>query len=346
MGTLVHRQYFSCMARIVINSWGSYGDVNPYLALGVALAQRGHAPVMALPEHFRADVERVGLTLAPVGLVLDEDAPETQAMVERILDARRGGEYLYRHLILPTIRDTYHQLAAACAGADLLVSHPLGIGAPLLAEKTGIRWVSTVLAPLSFASRHEMVVPPPFPWLKQLDVLGATVPQFFAWFMRAVTESWTKPVQSFRAELGLPRGRHAIFEGQYDAPCVLAMFSTVLATPQPDWPANTVVTGQLVDDSPHGVALPDTLQTFLDDGEAPIVFTLGSAAVRHSGTFFEESIHAMHRLRRRAVFLAGADVAAKLAHTLPSHLLMLEQAPHSQLFPRAALIVHQAGVGR
>ncbi|MCC6242027.1 MAG: glycosyltransferase family 1 protein [Gemmatimonadaceae bacterium] len=333
------------MARIVINSWGSYGDVNPYLALGVALAERGHDVVMALPAHFRADVERVGLTLAPVGLVLDEQAPETQAMVERILDARRGAEYIYRRLILPTIRDTYAQLASAAAGADLLVSHPLGIGAPPLAEKTGIRWASTVLAPISFASRHEMVVPPQAPWLKGLERFGPSVPHFFGWFMRVFTERWTEPVQTFRAALGLPRGAHAIFEGQYSAPLVLAMFSRVLAAPQPDWPSNTVVTGQLVNDTPQGVELPETLRTFLSIGDAPVVFTLGSSAVRHSGTFFDESIHAMHRVGRRAVFLAGADVTARLAHTLPPHMLMIEQAPHSLLFPRAALVVHQAGVG-
>jgi len=143
----------------------------------------------------------------------------------------------------------------------------------------------------------------------------------------------------------LPPGRHAIFEGQYGAPLVLAMFSRVFAAPQPDWPGNTHITGQLVNDSAQGLALSPDLAQFLQDGEPPIVFTLGSAAVRRSGTFFDESIRAMQRLRRRAVFLAGADTVGRLAHTRPETMRMVDAAPHSLLFPRASMIVHQAGVG-
>ncbi len=333
------------MARIVINSWGSYGDVNPYLALALALAARGHTPVMALPEHFRDDVQRLGLPFHPVGLILDEQAPETPAMIAGIMHPRWGGAYIFRDLMMPTLRETYAQLKEATVGADLLISQPLGIGAPLLAETTGIRWASTVLAPLSFGSAHEMIVPPPLPALKRLEVLGPSVPRFFAWFMRQVSASWVEPMQQFRRELGLPRGRHPIFEGQFGAPLVLAMFSRVLAAPQPDWPPNTHITGQLVNDSAQGAALCTELEHFLNAGTPPVVFTLGSAAVRQSGTFFDESIRAMQRLKCRAVFLAGADTTARLARTLPDTMLMVDAAPHSLLFPRASLIVHQAGVG-
>jgi len=341
----VPSNYFPRMARIVINSWGSYGDVNPYLALGLALAARGHTPVMALPGHFREDVLRVGLDFHPVGLVLDEEDPATPAMIAGVMHPRWGGAYIYRDLMMPTLRETYAQLKAACVGADLIISQPLGIGAPLLAETTGIRWASTVLAPLSFGSAHEMIVPPPLPALKQLEILGPGVPRFFAWFMRQLSAPWAEPVQQFRRELGLPRGRHPIFEGQFGAPLVLAMFSRVLAAPQPDWPHNTSITGQLVNDSAQGAALSADLEQFLADGEPPVVFTLGSAAVRVSGTFFDESLRAMQRLKRRAVFLAGADTTARLAGSLPDTMRMVDAAPHSMLFPRASLIVHQAGVG-
>ena len=333
------------MARIVINSWGSYGDVNPYLALALALASRGHTPVMALPEHFRDDVQRLGLAFEPVGLVLDEEAPETAAMIAGIMDPRWSGAYIYRDLMMPTLRDTYAQLHTAIIGADLLISQPLGVAAPLLAETTGIRWASTVLAPLSFGSAHEMVVPPPLPALKRLEVLGPSIPRLSAWLMRRISAPWAEPTQQFRRELGLPRGRHPIFEGQYGAPLVLAMFSRALAAPQPDWPANTHITGQLVNDSAQGISLTPDLEQFLSNGEPPVVFTLGSAAVRLSGSFFDESISAMQRLKQRAVFLAGADTTARLSGSLPDSMRMLDAAPHSLLFPRASLIVHQAGVG-
>jgi rhamnosyltransferase subunit B len=333
------------MARVVINSWGSFGDLNPYLALGCALRDRGHDVRMALPSHFREHTERAGLTFVEGGLGMELDSPETIAKVEQILSSRNGARYIYRDLVMTPLRETYRALHDACDGADLLVSQMLGIAAPLLHERTGIRWVSTVLAPLSFGSGYEMVVPPPAPWIKQLESLGPGVGHFFARFMRRVSLRWTKPVAEFRKELGLPPGKHPIFEGQLEAPLVLAMFSRVLGEPQPDWPRNSHVTGQLRFDNTFGDTLDPRLRAFLDDGPAPVVFTLGSSAVHASGAFYDESIRAMTQLGARAVFLAGPETTARLAATLPASMLMLSEAPHSQLFPRAAAIVQPCGVG-
>jgi rhamnosyltransferase subunit B len=333
------------MARIVINSWGSYGDVNPYLAVALALSNRGHDVVMALPEHYREDVARLGLQFAPVGLTMDPESAAATQMVGALLDPRRGTQLLFRELMMPSLRDTYTQLRPLTDGADVVVSQPLGLAAPIIHELTGIRWVSTVLAPLSFASGYEMVVPPPLPALKRLEALGPGVAKFFAWFMRWASARWVEPVQAFRKELGLPRGRHPIFEGQLGAPLVLALYSRVLGEPQPDWPANTHVTGQPVNESAFGRALSPALEDFLNAGPPPVVFTLGSSAVRAAGDFYDESIRAITRLKQRAVFLAGAETTARLAHTLPPSMLMVDAAPHSQLFPRASVIVQQCGVG-
>ncbi|MBP6771746.1 MAG: glycosyltransferase family 1 protein [Gemmatimonadaceae bacterium] len=333
------------MARIVINSWGSYGDVNPYLALAVALSERGHEAVMALPEHFRDDVTRLGLPFHPVGRAIDLTSDEMPKLVEKLMDPRYGTTYLFRDVMMPSLRESYRQLREVTDSADMVVSQPLGFAAPLIAELTGIRWVSTVLAPLSFASGYEMSVPPPLPSLKKLEALGPWVAHVFARVMRVVSARWVEPVQQFRAELGLPRGKHPIFEGHFAAPLVLAMFSRVLATPQPDWPRNTHVTGQLVNDSAQGQSLAPRLQQFLENGEPPVVFTLGTSAVQLSGDFYDESIRAIARLNTRAVFLAGAETTARLASTLPPSMLMLDAAPHSLLMPRASVIVQQCGIG-
>ena len=330
------------MARIVISSWGSYGDLNPYLAVGLSLQRRGHDVVIAVPEHFRDDVAGTGLGFTPVGLALDRN---DRALIARICDPYTGTQYLFRDLVMPAMRRSHDELLAAVQGADLLVSAPLTLGAPIIAARTGIAWASTVLAPLSFASEYDMPVPPLAPWLKQLEMLGPWVPRFFAQAMRRVSHPWTQPVADLRAELGLPLGAHPIFEGQHSPDCVLAMFSAVLTTPQPDWPARTHVTGQAVYDATKGATLPPALEAFLAAGEAPIVFTLGSAAVEAPGTFFDESITALRLLKRRGVFLSGEVDTARLASRLPPGICAVPAAPHSLLFPHAAAIVHSCGAG-
>src|SRR4029450_6431432 len=132
------------MARIIISSWGSYGDVNPYLGLALALRARGHTPVLATPGDYRAAVEREGLQHATVGPDVE---PGDTGLVERIMHARTGTEFLLRELLAPAVERSYEQLRVAACGADLLVTHPVTFAGPGLAEATGIPWGAAVLAP-------------------------------------------------------------------------------------------------------------------------------------------------------------------------------------------------------
>jgi UDP:flavonoid glycosyltransferase YjiC (YdhE family) len=126
---------------------------------------------------------------------------------------------------------------------------------------------------------------------------------------------------------------------------VLALFSPVLAEPQPDWPRHVVVTGQCLYDAPHGAALSPELDAFLAAGDAPLVFTLGSAAVAVAGDFYVESVAAARALGRRAVLLVGRDGTAAWAGERGADVHVAAAAPHSRLFPRAAAVVQQCGVG-
>ncbi len=164
------------MARIVLTSWGSYGDVNPYIGLALALRARGHQTVLACNAYYRAAVEREGITFHPIP---PDIGPEDTRVVEQIMHPRRGPEVLLRNIVFPAVRDVHAALTRATADADLLVSHPISFTAPLLAETTGIPWVSSVLAPMSFFSRYDLPVFPAAPGLKRAERLGSCVGKLF-----------------------------------------------------------------------------------------------------------------------------------------------------------------------
>ena len=149
-----------------------------------------------------------------------------------------------------------------------------------------------------------------------------------------------------RAELGLPPGVNPMFEGQHSPGLVLALFSGLLGAPQPDWPPNTRVTGFLFYDRlEKGQGLSVELARFLDAGPPPIVFTLGTSAVMNAGNFYVESAAAAKELGRRAVLLVGLDLGNLPPGALPAGVAAFDYAPFSELFPRAAAIVHQGGAG-
>lgn len=331
--------------RIVLATFGSYGDLHPYMALALGLKERGHRVTIATCGMYREKVEGEGIGFRPIRpeMLPPEEARE---MMARVMDPRLGAATVIRDLMMPHVREQYEDLWAATEGADLLTSHVITYAAPLVGERRGMPWIGTVLQPMVFASAYDPPVSPQFPWLSPSYRLG---PGFCGAVLRAgkaALRRWAEPVAQLRAELGLPPGEHPIFEGQFSPYLNLALFSPLFGNPQPDWPPHTQVTGfPFYDRMAAGQGMPEELERFLAEGEAPIVFTLGSSAVMVAEDFYTASAAAARLLGRRAVLLAGQEGWNRLPDPLPPGVIACPYAPHSELFPRAAAIVHQGGVG-
>jgi rhamnosyltransferase subunit B len=327
-------------SRIVINCWGSYGDVYPYVGVGKALKARGHHVTLAVPRYYAPAVEREGLAARAVGPDVD---PNDQALVASVIDPVKGAERLIRDWLMPAVRQTYEELRAAAADADLLVSHPGAFAAPVLAAERKLPWVATVLAPITFCSVTDVPAISAAPRLVHLRRLGPWFGRLMVWAARHATRQWSDPVYRLREELGLPRGGNPIFEGQFSPTLNLTLFSRVMGTPQPDWPAHVVETGFVFYNAPDPLAAE--LEAFLASGPPPVVFTLGSTAVGAAGRFYEESAAAAAKIGVRAVLLTGGFAENAPRRTISRDILIVDRAPHQLLFPRGAAIVHQGGIG-
>ena len=328
--------------RVVMTSFGSYGDVYPYIGLARGLRDRGHHPVLAMPAYYREAAAREGLEFHAVRPDVD---PSDTTMLRRVMHAGSGSEFLVRQLILPALRESFADLTEAVRGADLLITHPITFAGPLIAEREQMPWISTVLAPISFFSTRDMPVFPPMPWIKRLEPIPGLARGLLG-ITRKITHRWTEPVRALRRELGLPDGADPLLEGQHSPERVLALFSRVLMEPQADWPPNVTVTGAIPYNGPDVAGpLSSELEAFLAAGPPPVVFTLGSSAVGAAGGFYEESLEAVRRLGIRAVMLIGSHPSNRPGRPAPDGVLFQEFARHSALFPRAAAVVHQGGAG-
>ncbi|HEV2117388.1 MAG TPA: glycosyltransferase [Terriglobales bacterium] len=331
------------MARILIHAFGSYGDIHPYMGLALELARRGHAPVIATSPIYRQKIESEGIAFRAIR----PDLPRIdRELMRQVFDRRKGTEFIFRHILMPNLRNSYEDLAAVAESPDVIITHPVAFAGPLLARVRGIPWISTVLAPASFMSADD---PPAFgglPFPEFVSQLGRGFHRAFYALADRMSRSWLGPYRELEAELGLKPGANPIFAGQHSPQLVLGLFSPLLAAPQPDWPPQARATGFVFfdrDEVEHPPA-PE-LEQFLKAGSAPLVFTLGSAAVQAAGNFFEESAKAARLLRQRAVLLVGKDMPRPPAELLSSDIAAFDYAPFSQLFPRAAVIVHQGGIG-
>jgi rhamnosyltransferase subunit B len=321
--------------RIVLATIGSLGDLHPLLALALELQSRGHDAIVATHECYRNKVQAAGFGFRPLRPDYD---PTDRAWNRLAMNRWTGTVYILKGL-LTALRETYDDLSNAIAGADLLISHATVLPGPLIAEKSGIPWVSVVLAPISLLSVNDPPRALPLAWMNRTMCWRPEITRAVQNLMRNITLQWCEPVRQLRRDLALGPGAHPLLEGQHSPSLSLALFSRAFAAPQPDWPESMVQTGFVFYDSETALA-PD-LEHFLDEGGRPVVFTLGSTAVIDPGTFFARSIEAVRTMGCRAVMLTGPGTALRGTQDI----FVTAYAPFERLFARAAAVVHQGGIG-
>jgi rhamnosyltransferase subunit B len=325
--------------RIVLTTLGSLGDLHPMMGLALGLQARGHDVTLATSDFYREKIERAGLTFAAIRPIASAD---DEQILRQVMDSKKGPEFLLRTLLLPHLREMYEDLLAATEAADFLLSGEIVLAAPLVAAKRQLPWAGAILAPFSLFSAHDPSVLPVLPWATQLTRAPVLVQQLLLGAAKLATRGWDAPIVALRRTLGLPPTVQPLFRDRFSPLLNLALFSRLLGGVQPDWPANTAQTGFVFyDQSQESAAVSPQLDAFLAQGPAPIVFTLGSAAVMDAGGFFEESAAAARQIGARAVLLMGKNPLPEQS----DHLLACDYAPYSQVFPRSACVVHQGGVG-
>ncbi len=334
---------------ILLVTVGTLGDLHPFIALGSALSARGAEVCLAGAEDYRAKVEAAGLAFAPVrpsfadmqrALGMDR-AAMTRRAVER-------HDFLLRELLLPHLDASYEDVEPWVRRSDLVLTSSLAFGARLAAERWCVPWIGVVLQPLMFLSAFD---PPVLPGAEifrpLLRAVGPAAAAALLDLLKRVLDRQLRPVRRLRGRLGLPAGDNPMFEGQFSQAGAIGLYSTLMGVVERDFPRPTAITGFAFFDGSSGRsdALPEDLQAFLEAGSDPVVFTLGSLIVGSPGAFYRESVAAARRLGRRSVLLVGDEGLADWAPRAAADLYVAAYVPHSLLFPRACVIVHQGGIG-
>jgi UDP:flavonoid glycosyltransferase YjiC (YdhE family) len=134
------------MAKIVLATFGSLGDLHPMIALGLELKRRGHQVTFATMDFYRDKLEMLGFAHVPMAPHLN---PDDVAVIPEMVDAQKGTEKILREIIIANVPAMYEDLLPAVEGADVLITGEVVYAAKSVVEKTGIKWVTTTLAPIS-----------------------------------------------------------------------------------------------------------------------------------------------------------------------------------------------------
>lgn len=321
---------------IVLITFGSAGDVHPFVGLGTGLKERGHRVTVVTNEFFEPVVREAGLEFSPLGT---REAYLSLVSNPDIWHPLKGFKILLKDAFLPLARPVYDLLSGLNPRETVVVSSFYSFGARVAYEKLKFPFVSVHLQPACFTSAHKPAAGMPMPawlpvWSKRM-ILN-TLEKVFIDPMVAPT------INPLLAELGLPKAQRFLSTWVHSPQKVIGLFPEWFASPQPDWPPQTELAGFYSYDRKGQKTVAKETERFLDVGEPPIIFTHGTANT-HSNQFFKESIAAAGLLGRRALLLTSHRNV--LPAQLPDGVAHCDYLPFSTVLPRAAAIVHHGGIG-
>lgn len=340
--------------RIASIAFGSRGDVQPALAVGMALQRQGHEVRMVVGSDFPEEARKCGLDATAAALDFQEML--SSELGREMFESGNGATLL---TFVRTMRRIFELhgpaliegVYRACTefGAEAVIgSYTSDIYAMAVAEKLGIPYISTTLQPAPLATRSGAAalsaLMPNRESLVNLAFHKAMVEPFVWRIMKS-------PVNRFRREvLGLPAWNNRGVQRVMRRTPILTGYSRHLVPQPSDWPDTVHTTGFWPLDSDMGFGVPDELTKFLDDGEPPVFISFGSTTKRDSPALTRLLIDAIAMSGRRAIIQSGwANVGGGEGGDdalLQDHIYHLTTyVPYRELFPRVAAVVHHSGAG-
>lgn len=316
---------------------GTQGDVQPYLALGRGLRQRGHDVVFVTGENYEQTARDAGLTFAPlqgdVRAVLDSPAVKTLIAKGRLLAIQRHASALIEDAAAAWARVTLD----ASAASDLLIA---GIGGRFIARAVARRLAVPLIEAYVVPTTPTAAFPAP--------VMPAWAGHFGGWanrisyglMERILHQSFGAAERRVLRELGMepapPRPRPAA------CPVLCGVSPRVVPRP-PDWGDHVHLTGYWFLDPPQGFTPDPQLTAFLDAGPSPICFGFGSMMIRDPQRTADMIVTALERVGTRGVLLSGWGGLSP--SQLPHSVFRAQSVPHAWLFGRVVAVVHHGGAG-
>lgn len=328
--------------KIGLQTWGSHGDIRPFVALAEGLQQAGHEVTLVLT---CVDSNAYAALASPSGVKIRVVASPVieLAEVERLGEAaaRMVNPFAQTRMLIEggflpaeqAMLDAAQQLVAEC---DLLIGHFFVYPLQIAAERAGKPYVSVLLSHVMVPSAYS-------------HPLGLPFGQGLLWRITrwALHKTASKYPNRLRASLGMAPVADVLTEVWLSPQLTLLGVSPQICERQPDWAPAIQITGFL--DMPNiklEGQLTEEAEAFLAAGEAPLYMTFGSWTPRdiaHQRDNLRLLTEAARLSGRRAI-IQTPDAAACGFHS-DAQILYVSASPHHLIFPRCAAVVHHGGAG-
>lgn len=321
---------------ITILTYGSRGDVQPFLPLSLRLLEAGHSVKLAAPLRFKNLVEEQGIDFVPL-------SGDPEDLSRRLNNAGHNFVKLLRELMDHAIEigaDVWRETEAACQDADVILhTFTHAVGAHTLAREKGIPDIHIQTFPMFTPTG---------------DYPNITWPDWGIPFLNRFTHAAAAKSTWWTSQLGFERVRRRAglakrklywpFESDPLRPLtpILCAWSPSVLSRASDWPPSVHVTGYFFLAENQTYQPPAELLSFLEDGEPPVCITFGSMVNRHQQRIDRIVRQSLRETENRGIILSGWGGIRESSST---DLLYLDSVPHEWLLPRCKMVIHHGGAG-
>jgi sterol 3beta-glucosyltransferase len=329
--------------KVTLSTHGTRGDVQPFVALALALMARGHDVVLAAPVNLVAFVERCGVQATK--LAVDSQAFMESPAGRRWLGAGNARVFMKElGAVIHAHRDELiEDTERACSGADVIVAGLLSEDyCAVVAEARRLPLLTVHFAPMRPNSDYSNALVSARHLPKPLNRATHALAEMAWW------NGYRDDVNEYRRRLGLPPARTPT---RRRLPALgartLHAFSPAIVPPPADYADMPLVGAIRLPASARarlGEQQPDgELVAWLADGPPPVFFGMGSMPVEHPDAMLRVITETARRLDIRA--LVGAGWSRLADADADTHVRIVGAVDHGWLLPRCQAAVHHGGAG-
>lgn len=332
--------------KIGLQTWGSHGDVRPFVALAEGLQRAGHEVTLLITcvdsDAYEALVSAAGVKVRVLASpVLSPIAAEKIAQTAyNTRNPMAQMATLLRLAFDPAEEAMFAAAQELAAGSDLLIGHYFLHPLQIAAEHAGKPYVSVLLSHAGVPSEFNN----PF----GLSMAGRAGNRLLWWLVKRALNGPLLPYSNhLRARLQMKPVEDVVTQVWLSQPLTLLAISPQICARQPDWLPSIQVSGFL--DMPNMQLegqVPGNLASFLGAGPAPVYLTFGSwmpKDVANQRETLQLLTDAVRQAECRAIIQSAAWQECGFASC--DQILYTAAAPHHLVFPHCQAVVHHGGAG-
>ncbi len=324
--------------RVLLNSAGSTGDINPVIALGRALSEAGHTVRLAAAPLFQDEIERAELEYIYIPPDWDQDIFASYMLkLVRTRHPLKQLEIIYRSG-MPFLDETLERLKIALKDADLFICSYLFPHFKVTADRYNV--------PFSVVCFSHLIVPSPdYPphGIPSLRIFPKKLQQFWNTTLWKISNALISRMLNKILATRIKEGKTPSIKQFIFAPADLAL----VAVSKNLLPTNARINpryqfiGHLRWQSAQDPQLEKELQDFCAGNEVPVI-TFGSVT-------FDDREKKMHRFlsrwpKNKKIIIQRGWAKLSPEEDLPN-IKCIDHVSHDQLFRHASVVIHHGGAG-